>query len=112
MDAVTMIAVHDARSACAGKPTLEARVKAAMQATHDHYLQTSLHLQLQAALAGAYLETTDEAERDLLGRSSRAMNKATATLQALLSGVALGLEKIEPLDEDILPLGEWWRETK
>lgn len=109
-----MIAAAEARSRCAGEPDITERIKKAMRACHDHWMVTNETEQFRAAVAAAMLESPDEAEKDRIARSSKALNKVEAMLQALQAGVPVDFESMaaEKQDDDILPLRQLWDETR
>src|SRR3954469_14107505 len=109
---IAMIAAAEARSSCAGEPDIIERIKKAMRACHDHWMVTNETEQFRAALAAAIMESPEE-EKDRIGRSSKALNKVGAMLQALQAGVPVDFESMaaEKQDDDILPLRQLWNET-
>lgn len=112
-DAVTAIACIEARDACKGEPDLIERIRKAMRVCHDHWMERDESRQLQAALAGVLLETSDLTEKDRIVRSFKAANRAGAMLQAVAAGVPVDLEAMaaEPMDDDLIPIVKLWRET-
>ena len=54
--------------------------------------------------------TTDEAEKDRITRSSRALGRLSAVLAALQAGVPVDVESMaaEKRDDDLLPLNPLW----
>jgi hypothetical protein len=113
MDNVMVIAVHEAREACKGEPDILERVRKAMRACHDHWMVTNESQQLNSALAAAMLES-DALEKERIGRSGKAFNRANSALAALASGVPVDLEKMlaEEQGDDLLPIADLWRKTK
>lgn len=105
------IAIHEAREACKGEPDIIERLKKAMKPCRNHWMETNEQNQFRSALAAAMLES-NEADKDRIGRSSRALNKLSAMLGALQQGVPVDIEAMaaEPRDEDLLPLMDLWRE--
>lgn len=108
-----ILAVHDARDACRGEPDVVERLRKAMRACHDHWMETVEDNQFRSAVAAATLES-EGAERDRIVRSAQALRKMAAALTALSAGVPLDLEAMlaEPRDEDLIPLTQLWHETK
>jgi len=107
-DPIMAIAVLEARDACKGEPDILERVKKAMRACADHWMVTNPLQQLNAAIAAAALESND-AEKDIILRSGKDMNTAIATIQALISGVPVDMEKMDRPDQDLIPIAEMWR---
>lgn len=109
-----MVASHEARDACKGEPDLIERIRKAMRAVHDHWMETNETNQFRSALAGVLLETTDDDEKDRVVRSSQALSRMSATIQALQNGVPVDIEAMaaEPVADDIIPLQKLWDETK
>lgn len=114
--AVMSIAVTEARNACKGESDILERIRKAMRVCHNHWMVTGEAQQLNSALAGAMLESEGE-ERDRIGRSGKAFNRANIALAAMVSGVPVDIEAMEaelasePVD-DIIPIAQLWRETK
>lgn len=101
------------RHECANEPDLEARLRKAMKAARNHWMVTEENEQFKGALAAALMETANEAEKDRLIRSARALNRVGALIQALQAGVPVDLESMaaEPKDDDLLPLRKIWNEV-
>ncbi len=108
-----MIAVHEARSACKGEPDITKRIQKAMKVCKDHWMETNQDNQFRAALAAAIMES-DEPEKDRISRSSHALGRLGAMLNALQAGVPVDLEAMaaEKRDEDLLPLTALWRDLQ
>ena len=101
------------RHECANEPDLDARLKKAMKAARNHWMVTDENAQFKGALAAALMETADEAERDRIIRSARALNRIGALISALQSGVKVDLEAMaaEKADDDLLPLRDLWAQA-
>lgn len=109
-----MIAVAEARTACKGEPDIAERIKKAMKVCRNHWMETNETNQFRSALAAAMLESEDEAEKDRIGRSSRAIAKLNAMLNALQAGVPVDIEAMsaEKRDADLLPLMDLWHDRQ
>lgn len=112
-DASITIAAMEARSACKGEPDLMERIRKAMRACRDHWMETSETGQFRAAVSAAILESEGD-ERDRIERSAKALSRMNAMLQAMQSGVPVDIEAMaaEKQDEDLIPLMKVWRELK
>lgn len=110
---IAMLAASEARGHCAGEPDITERIKKAMRACHDHWMVTNETEQFRAALAAAMLESSED-EKDRIARSSKALNRVGAMLQALQAGVPVDIESMaaEKQDDDLLPLRQLWDETR
>jgi hypothetical protein len=112
MSGGVLIATHEAREACKGEPDITKRIKKAMRACHDHWMETNEGEQLRAALAAAMLESPDN-ERDRIARSAKLLAKFGAALNAASMGVSIDMaETLSEIPDDILPIRGLWEETK
>lgn len=111
MDGAMLIAVHEARSACKGEPDLMERIRKAMCACRDHWMETNEDKQFRSAVAAAVLESEGD-ERDRIERSARSLNRLGAVLNALQAGVPVDLESMaaEEPQKDIIALSKMWHE--
>lgn len=112
-EAGLLIATAEARHACKGEPDLMERIKKAMRAALDHWMETDEAQQFRAAVAAAILES-EGAEKERLERSAAALNRLGAILSALQAGVAVDLEAevSKPREDDLIPLRKLWDEIK
>jgi len=114
MDAGLLIATAEARHACKGEPDLTERIKKAMRACLDHWMETNEANQFRAAVAAAILES-EGSEKERIERSAAALNRLGAMLEAMQAGVAVDLEAElanAPKSEDVIPLRKIWDEIK
>jgi hypothetical protein len=114
VDGGMMIAAMEAQHACKGEPDLMERIKKAMRACIDHWMETNEANQFRAAVAAVILES-DGAEKERVERSAAALNRLGAMLQAMQAGVAVDLETElaeQPKAEDLIPLRSIWEEIK
>ena len=95
--------------ACKNEPDLMERIKKAMRACKDHWMETNESNQFRVAVAAAILESSG-AERDRLERSAESLQRANALIQALTAGVPIDVEKLKKDTDDIIPLMKIWRE--
>lgn len=107
-----LIATSEARHACRGEPDITERLKKAMRACRDHWMETNEANQFKSAIAAAMLESAGD-ERTRIERSAAALNKLGAMIQALTAGVPVDLEAMaaEPKQDDLIPLRTLWDET-
>jgi hypothetical protein len=105
----------ECKSACAGEPDLEKRIRKAMAVVaNSHWMfcdPGQEDLRFRGALAGVILspETTEE-EKECITRSLKPLR----ALNALMSGVPVDMGAVleEQGDKQILPLMKWWHEAK
>jgi hypothetical protein len=112
-DAVLAIAASDARSACKGEPDIMERIRKAMKACKNHWMETNENNQFRAAVAAAILESSGD-EKDRIERSAKSLNKVGAMLNALRAGVPVDIEAMACDDnfDDMIQLMKIWNETK
>lgn len=104
-----LIALTEAQShveAVADQP-LEDRLRAAMKATHRHWMATNEDDQFKAAI-GAVMMSASEDEKELLKAS---MDKLNA-LGAMLSGVPVDFEQLAADDRPTIKLVPLWNEVR
>jgi hypothetical protein len=106
-----MIATTEARHACRGEPDLFERIRKAMNATRDHWMERDEDNQFRSAVAAAMMESPGP-DRERLERSTRSLARLSAVVVALTSGVPVDVEKmsLEP-EPDLIPLVRLWRRT-
>lgn len=106
IDAVFMIAVTQAKSAAEKETTLEARLRAAMNATKDHWLLVDEDARFRAAL-GAVLLLSDTEDKDRIEKEVRELR----TLSAMVSGVPIDFNEVKAI-ENPMGLVKLWQELK
>ena len=104
-DGVLAIAVSEAKHAAEGETTLEGRLSKAMKATKNHWMATDENTQFRAAV-GAVLLLSEGEDKERL-EEEIAQLKA---VQAMLSGVPVNFDAMEPMENPI-GLMKMWRET-
>ncbi len=94
------VAVAEAKAAAKGLDTLEAKIKAAMDTTRNHWLVTDEEERFQAAIHGL-AATVDEAT----------VERMRIELQ-FLQGIQSGRVDLSGIDEDYEPIGllKAWRD--
>ena len=105
-DSVLMIAVTEAKLAAEKETTLEGRLKAAMNATKDHWMLTDEDSRFRAAICGAML-LSDEKDKERITREITQLK----TLNAMMDGVPVNLEGIK-VNKPPIGLMKMWREIK
>jgi hypothetical protein len=88
--------------------SLEDRCRAAMKAAHANGIVTDEELQFKGAVAAVFVESTDEDEKERI----RLELETLRDLSALLSGVPVDLEAIQPLENPIGLRKLWVEVTK
>lgn len=107
-----VIAVSDGRTACHGEADVIERVRKAMRACHDHWMEPEEPRRFRSAVAAAILESAG-AEKDRLERSAKAVSQIGAVLEAARAGLVVDLDASDiAVAEDIIPLLALWRETR
>lgn len=89
------------------------RLKACFREARDHWMAPSEYQAFMGGVAAALELTTDEADKDRLLRSARALGRLNAALNALQAGVPVDLESMaaEQREDDLLPLRKIWDES-
>lgn len=102
-----MIAVTEAKAAAGKETTLEGRLRAAMEATKNHWVVTSEDDRFRAAVAGVMLLSNDEEkERIKLEIDQIRM------LGAAFSGIPVDFAVVKPLDNPIGLMKMWGKVKK
>lgn len=105
----------ECKSACAGEPDLEKRIKKAMAVVKDgHWMfpgERYADLRFRGALAAVML--AEETTEDEKARVSNSL-KQLRSLSALLNGIPVDTEAMlkEQEENPPLPLMTWWHEVK
>ena len=97
VDNLIHVVIAVAKSAINLDDSLEDRCRAAMKAAKDNGIILDEELQFKGAVAALFMESSDDDENDRI----RLELEALRDLSALLSGVPLDLERIQPLDNPI-----------
>lgn len=100
-----MIAMTEARAACAGEPDLVERIKKAMRATHEHWLVRDEPKRFNAALAGAMLESSPSDKERIVNE----VNAIRVISDTLMGGDHKKLDALTPAAFP-LHLMRMWRE--
>lgn len=101
-NAGVMIALTEAKTAVKEDDSLEDRLRAAMRVTSRHWCVTNPDEQLRAAVGAVLVSASpDESER------IEAELANLRSLSALLEGVPVDLERIEPLENPIGVMKLW-----
>ena len=110
-NAMFSIVATEAKNACEGEPDLTERIKKAMRAAKDHWMETNEEGQFRGALGGAML-ASDDAEQERIKASLRPLQ----ALAAAASGVPVDFSRILPDDDaeiaELIPLQKLWNEVK
>lgn len=111
MNNIVLFAAIDAETAAkTAGGTLENRLRAAMQATANHWMATNEEDQFNGAMQGC-ARTCDDAEREVLEAEIERLN----LLSAMMSNVPVGIEaitaRLEAMPESI-GAQKMWREVK
>ena len=107
MDNVLLIAMTEAHGAADEADTLEAKVRAAMLCTKDHWLITNEDGRFRAAVGGAML-SADEDDKRRLEAEMRVLN---ALSSAMGGGGSLDLAVMD-IPENPIGLMKMWKEIK
>ncbi|HYC65062.1 MAG TPA: hypothetical protein VEC14_10050 [Reyranellaceae bacterium] len=107
-----MVCAADIRPAIAGEPDLLKRIEKAFAKAQDFWMDTSEGLRFNGALAAVLLETTDEAEKERVIASKRALDQLDAVLRAARLGIPADLSTLSTPPEDAIPLMKMWRAAK
>ena len=105
MDAISQIAVIEAKSAASGVSGLENRLLAAMRATRNHWLLTDDNRRFNAAVAAVSLLSDDGDRRRILQEA-----KGLSMLQSALSqDMPVDLDELCKLKFEPIGLLNLWR---
>lgn len=96
------ILVHEATRAAQSETTLEGRMSTVFKVAREHWMITDEHEQLQGALA-ALVQLSDEETKERI----LAEVESIKYLNAMLSGVAVDLDRVPKLEKPIGLMGKW-----
>lgn len=105
-DVVLIIAFIEAKEAAKNESTLEGRLKAAMNATKDHWVLTDEDGRFRAAVGAALLLSDDDDQERITKEMAQ-----LRTLSAVMSGVPINFEGIETIEKPI-GLMKMWHDAK
>ena len=110
-DAMFSIVATEAKMACENEPDITERIKKAMRAAKDHWMETNEDGQFRGALGGAMLASDDDDKERI-----KASLLPLQALAAALQGVPVDIGRALPDDPDevakLLPLRKLWDEVK
>ena len=101
------IMAQECASIAQRESVLEERIKACMRLTKNHWMITDPDARFRGAVAGAYLQSTDEEKRQI-----ETSLKSLRALHAAISGMPVDFEQTlaETEGQELLPLLKWWHE--
>ena len=105
-EAVLMIAVTEAKEAAKVEASLEGKLRAAMNATKNHWMATDQDTQFKAAI-GAVLLLIDGEEKSRLEEELLALKN----VNAMFSGVSVNIDAIK-VPENPIGVMKMWQEIK
>lgn len=110
-NAIAMIAAADIRPKIKNVPDLIARIAAAFDAAQDFYMTTDDDTRFRGALAAVLLETPNDADKERVIASKKALDKLDAIIKGSQAGLVFELSENDMPRADNIPLLKMWHDA-